>query len=138
MRADIVSLNEHEYPDLEGWIEVEKGGNTGIINYKIKNGPEQCKDCLLAIYDGFGCNDLYFPFFDPGEVNNPWKISNGAKYVTNNQGRAAAFIEMTNGRTLQQHVYKLAVIFGSLEDDPDAHKTRNAIGCGTLLPMGSN
>ena len=132
------------YPKLDGWVKVEREQDRSApltINYHIQDGPKQCGDCRLAIFDGGSCEESPYnvsPFFDADDTKNPWFAKDGAKYVTNNKGRAAGFIKIFNGEGLKQHACKLVGLFDSKEEDEHAHKIRNAIACVPLIPEGKD
>jgi len=140
LKADIKSLSD-DFELFSGSVRIDEDGGDLIINYQLEEGPKQCKDCKIGIFDGKKCNKLkeYRPFYNPDKTENPWKASRGAKYLSNNRRNSAAFVEVYNGRKLSDHVCKTVALFGSLKKDgDDAHKRSNAIGCGVLVPKGED
>ena len=131
-----------KYPDLDGWVKVEREPEGGdlILNYFISNGPIQCDDCRLGIFEGKKCSmlDGLNPFYDADDTGNPWRADKGAEYVTNNKGTGAGFTKVFNGRGLKQHECKVVGLFDSRDDNVNAHKRYRAIGCAPLIPEGED
>jgi hypothetical protein len=124
LEADIKDIG-NKYDDISGWVHVDYDDGKLIINYHIEDGPEECDECKLAIYDGKKCKKIGDPHHD--RSNNPWKVSNGAIFLSNKKGRAAGFFKLKTGYNLWRNRCKLVVLFD--EDD-------KKIGCGKLIPEG--
>jgi hypothetical protein len=122
LEADINDIG-NKYDDISGWVHVDYDDGKLIINYHIEDGPEECDECKLAIYDGKKCKKIGDPHHD--RSNNPWKVSNGAIFLSNKKGRAAGFFKLKTGYNLWRNRCKLVVLFD--EDD-------KKIGCGKLIP----
>ncbi len=150
--AEIDTLDEDDYEDLNGWVSVEFDDDEMTIDYHIKDGPKRCDTCKLAIYDGYSCDDLDDPYYDTEE--NPWSYED-TPYITNKKRRAAGFLEVENGYSYKKNMCMFVVLFD--EDDDDRRRnlsTTNSskndmrvlkggkkkskgpkkIGCGQLIP----
>mmetsp|Transcript_12185 Transcript_12185/g.15457 ORF Transcript_12185/g.15457 Transcript_12185/m.15457 type:complete len:180 (-) Transcript_12185:251-790(-) len=153
-----IKSRDDDFEDLDGWVKVEKADGKLKINYHIREGPKECDKCKIAIYDGDDCKHIEDPFWDKDDLEkNPWTIGNGAKYITNSKGRAAAFIKIKNSKPIRKHECKLVVLFDKEKDDDDDddddhghkyddddddrrrflhEKPKGTIGCGVLIPDG--
>ena len=139
-----------DYPDISGWVSVEYNDNDKlVIDYSIRDGPERCKKCLLAIYSGDACDDLDSKYHDLDE--NPWKVDEGTVYITNKKGRAAGYFKTENGYKYSKNECKYIVLFDEdkdrrrLEQNSSQSGGRNLkkgkkpsgpkkIACGQLIP----
>jgi len=117
--ATIASKDDEYYEDLSGWVKVEEDGSKLRINYHIRNGPEECDKCRISIHNGRNCNHIRRAFYDRSK-HNPW-TNHKAKLITNDKGRAAGFMKVKNGRYIEDHECKLAVIFEEVEYDDDTY-----------------
>ncbi len=98
------------------------------VDFHIDDAPENCDDCVMAIYDGHRCrrSSLGRPYHD--RYSNPWKDK--AVYVTNKHGRSAGFFEIDTGYDMYKNSCKLVVLF----DGDGRRGLTDAIGCGVLIP----
>eukprot|EP00551_Chaetoceros_affinis_P015251 CAMPEP_0203697574 /NCGR_PEP_ID=MMETSP0091-20130426/10834_1 /ASSEMBLY_ACC=CAM_ASM_001089 /TAXON_ID=426623 /ORGANISM="Chaetoceros affinis, Strain CCMP159" /LENGTH=213 /DNA_ID=CAMNT_0050569605 /DNA_START=28 /DNA_END=669 /DNA_ORIENTATION=- len=140
LEAKITSGN-YKYKDLFGWVELVREDNGGklIINYDIRNGPVQCNDCKLSIHHSRNCrpSELGWAVWDTRETENPWTVSNGAKYVTNSNGRSAGFIKIFNGVGLTKHKCLSVALFDS-QKGTKAFNGQTPIACGILMAEGQD
>ena len=84
-------------------------------------------DCVIAVFERANtCKELNVPFYDSHDTSNPWTAENGAHIVSNIRGKAAAYINVFNGRRLKKHTCKYVAIHDS---------SGNIISCGELVPM---
>ena len=150
--ADIETLDEDDYLDLTGWVTLEYNDDDEMImDYHIKEGPERCDKCKLAIHDGYSCDDLDDDTFHDME-NDPWSMED-TPYLTNKKNRAAGFFKTDNGYGYGSNECKFVVLYDEEEDEEEddgydddykyrmlKHKKKDdgpkKIGCGQLIPEG--
>jgi len=125
LEADIESFDNDDDGDesFKGkvWIE-EDDGKDLFFDYRLKNGPKRCDDCLITIHSGRNCKNYGGKFFE--KSTNPYQ-DDETYFLSNKKGDASGFFVFNNGADLWANRCKLVVL-----RDSDGDK----IGCGELIP----
>lgn len=100
LKADFKSLDD-EYDDLDGKVTIKehKKHDALVLEYDIKDGAEDCDDCLLAIYDGNSCSNLGSSFDSDG------------RYDSDFDGEASGSFRLDYSYELEDLECKLIIIF---------------------------
>ncbi len=104
LMTTIVPLDK-DYKDLEGAVTVDYDSrNQLVLDFDIKDGPERCDDCVLAIFNGKSCSDLGKAIDDDG------------RYSTNNKGGAAGMSRVDRAFDKIDLECQFVVLFGDTDN----------------------
>ena len=106
------------------------------INYFVKGGPSNCKDCLVSIHKGDSCSSPNVRYFKKSDKvrRNPWTKKGGAIISTNGEGKGVGTIEsFSNGFSHEENEGHVVVIYSNDRVNASRLSRRaKVVACGVL------
>ncbi|GFH54095.1 predicted protein [Chaetoceros tenuissimus] len=106
------------------------------INYFVKGGPSNCKDCLVSIHKGDSCSSPNVRYFKKSDKvrRNPWTKKGGATISTNGEGKGVGTIEsFSNGLSHEENEGHVVVIYSNARVNASRRSRRaKVVACGVL------
>ena len=106
------------------------------INYFVKGGPSNCKECLVSIHKGDSCSSPNVRYFKKSDKvrRNPWTKKGGAIISTNVEGKGVGTIEsFSNGFSHEENEGHVVVIYSNARVNASRLSRRaKVVACGVL------
>lgn len=106
------------------------------IDYFLKGGPTNCRDCLIAIHKGNTCSSPNVRYFKNTDKvrRNPWTKKSGAIISTNEDGKGVGTIEaFSNGLFHHKNEGHVVVIYDNSRVNASRKRQRaKVVACGVL------
>lgn len=109
LRAQIEAIGK-DYKDIDGKISIREHKDLDdrlVLAYDFTDGPEDCEDCMLSIFDGDACDDLGDSYDDDG------------RYDSDYYGEASGAFKLDSAYELEDLECKFIVIYDGEDDDDD-------------------
>ena len=106
------------------------------INYFVKGGPSNCKECIISIHEGDSCSSPNLRYFKKTDKvrQNPWTKKGGATISTDGDGKGFGTIEsFSNGFSHEENEGHVIMIYSNAQVNASSHSRRaKVVACGVL------
>ena len=130
------SSNVNIYAGVTLTFHSEESDTRMDINYFVKGGPSNCKECLISIHKGDSCSSPNVRYFKKTDEvrGNPWTKKGGAIISTNGEGKGVGTINsFSNGFSHEENEGHVVVIYSNAQVNASRHSRRaKVVACGVL------